>query len=323
MNAEPAPPIRIGVSSCLLGARVRWDGQHKKDAFLVDELARFVEWLPVCPELEVGMGVPRETVRLLRGPRGGTRLVGSDTGADWTARMNAFAEARVKKLPELCGYILKAKSPSCGMERVNLYPDDGGPRAMPTKEGVGLFAATLMRVRPNLPVEEEGRLNDARLRENFIERVFAYARLQALWRQPWKLGALVAFHTAEKMVLLAHHTEGYRALGRLVAEGKRRSPAALRDEYEALFMATLRKLATRGRHANVLQHMLGHLRGRLETRDRDELAGLIDEYRQGLLPLIVPVTLLRHHLGRVQVPTLAGQTYLAPHPKELMLRNRV
>lgn len=327
-NSNGSPPLRIGVSSCLLGVQVRFDGQHKREPFCVEDLAPYVSWVSVCPEVEVGMGVPREPVRLVRGPRSEARMVGNQTGTDWTDRMNAFAERKVESLARanLDGYILKAKSPSCGMERVNLYVPglarDGEPKP-PGKDGVGLFAAALLRRFPNLPVEEEGRLHDPVLRENFIERVFAYQRLRALFRDRWSMGAVVAFHTAHKLALLAHSVDGYRALGRLVAEAKKLPRPELRTRYEAQFMATLTKPASRGRHANVLNHMAGHLRGAVDAADRRELATVIDDYRRELVPLVVPITLIRHHARRHAIAYLLGQTYLDPHPKELMLRNRV
>jgi uncharacterized protein YbgA (DUF1722 family)/uncharacterized protein YbbK (DUF523 family) len=310
------------VSACLLGAKVRFDGQHKRDAFLNEGLAPFVTWVSVCPEVEVGMGIPRPPVRLVRGPAGRSLMLAAPDDADWTDRMEALAAKRAEALArdDLSGFVLKSKSPSCGMERVKLYdaPDAKGPAK---RAGVGLFAAALMRRLPNLPVEEEGRLCDADLRENFLERVFAYARVRRLWTTRWTVGTLVTFHTAHKMQLLAHSTDGYRALGRLVAAAKSLPRAELRERYEADFMAVLAKAATRGRHTNVLQHMLGHLRPSLEDAGKAELLALIDDYRRGLVPLIVPVTLLRHHVNRLGVPYLAGQTYLEPHPKELMLRN--
>jgi uncharacterized protein YbgA (DUF1722 family)/uncharacterized protein YbbK (DUF523 family) len=306
----------------LLGAKVRFDGQHKRDAFLNDGLAPFVKWVAVCPEVEVGMGIPRPPVRLVRGPAGRSLMLAQPDDADWTQRMETYAERRAEALSreDLSGFVLKSKSPSCGMERVKLY-DAPDAKGAPKRTGVGLFARALMDRFPNLPVEEEGRLCDASLRENFLERVFAYARMQDLWRTRWTLGTLVAFHTAHKMQLLAHSTDGYHALGRLVAGGKRLARAELRERYEADFMAVLAKPATRGRHANVLQHMLGHLRPNLDDAGKTELLALIDDYRRGLVPLVVPVTLLRHHVNRLGVPYLAGQTYLEPHPKELMLRN--
>lgn len=317
--------IRVGVSSCLLGQMVRFDGQHKRDAFLVDDLGPHVEWVPVCPELEVGMGVPREAVRLLRDRvAGDVRMVGVKSGEDWTARMQRFAQARVKALEteDLVGFVLKSKSPSCGMARVKLYDPDKSTRA-PDTSGTGLFAAALLARFPNLPVEEEGRLCDARLRENFIERLFAYARLRRLWAGRWTLAALIEFHTAHKMALLAHSTDGYRALGRLVGQGKSLARAELRDRYEAGFMATLARPTTPGRHANVLMHMLGHLSEGIDAGDRQEVLSAIDAHRTGRLPLIVPLTLVAHHARRLETRYLLDQTYLHPHADELQLRNRV
>jgi uncharacterized protein YbgA (DUF1722 family)/uncharacterized protein YbbK (DUF523 family) len=316
--------LRIGVSACLLGQEVRYDGQGKRDAFLVDELAPFVRWVPVCPEVEVGMGVPREPVRLERGPRGRTMMRAIDSGADWTARMSALAARRADALArqDLAGFVLKSKSPSCGMERVKLY-DAAHETAAPRLEGVGLFARALLERLPNLPVEEEGRLHDARLRDNWVERVFAYERVRRLWADRWTVGDLVAFHTAHKMQLLAHSPARYRALGRLVARAKELPRAELRAGYEAGFMGALRELATPGRHANVLEHMLGHLKRSLDAGDKRELLDVIAQHRAGRVPLVVPITLLGHHVRRLAPPNLVGQTYLEPHPRELMLRNRV
>ncbi len=313
--------LRLGVSACLLGDKVRFDGQHKRDAFLADELGALVDWVPVCPEVEVGMGVPREPVRLVA-HRDGPRMLGLESGADWTVRMNRFAAARARALAreELSGFVLKARSPSCGMERVKLYPD-AETRVPMNARGTGLFAAALARQFPNLPIEEEGRLQDARLRESFVERVFAYARLRTLWRGRWTVGGLVAFHTAHKMTLLAHSTDDYRALGRLVAAGKSLPRAALRARYEAAFMATLAKPTSPGRHANVLTHLLGHLKTQLDAGDKQELLALIEEHRRGRLPLVVPRTLLAHHARRLRATYVLGQTYVNPQPEELRLVN--
>lgn len=316
-------PLRIGVSSCLLGNEVRFDGQHKRDAFLVDQLGPFVEYVPVCPEVEVGMGTPRETLRLIRGVS--TKMVAPRSGEDWTARMTAYADQRVAALAGegLSGYVLKKDSPSCGLLRVKRYDaaDDSTTRV--ERDGQGLFAAALARAFPHLPIEEEGRLCDAGLRENFIERVFAYNRLRALWASGWTLRALIAFHTAHKMALLAHDEPGYRRLGHLVGVGSTLERDALRARYEDGFMTALARLATPGRHVNVMTHMFGHFSDKLEPPARHEVLGVIDDYQKGLLPLIVPLTLIRHYVRLLQVSYLEGQTYLDPHPKELMLRNRV
>ncbi|HZY02547.1 MAG TPA: DUF523 and DUF1722 domain-containing protein [Anaeromyxobacteraceae bacterium] len=320
MKRPPGPgEIRIGVSTCLLGRKVRYDGGHKKDAFVTGPLARFVAFVPVCPEVEVGMGTPRESVRLVR-LGGEVRMVGHRSGTDHTDAMRRWSEARVRELEaeDLCGYVLKKDSPSCGMERVKVYA--GGAA---TRTGRGRFAEALMQRMPLLPVEEEGRLNDPRLRENFIERVFAYRRLKDLFAARWTTGDLVRFHTAEKLLLLAHDPAAYRALGRLVAGAKGQPHAEVAGAYGAGFMRGLSKLATPGKHANVLQHMAGYLKDLLPPEEKRELHEAIADYRSGLLPLVVPITLVGHHVRRRRVEYLLGQTYLQPHPKELMLRNHV
>jgi uncharacterized protein YbgA (DUF1722 family)/uncharacterized protein YbbK (DUF523 family) len=335
-------PIRIGVSACLLGREVRFDGQHKRDSFLVDELGPFVEFVPVCPEVEVGMPIPRETLRLVRGDAGSapSHLVGTSSGEDWTSRMTEFSRRRVKQLArlDLSGYVLKKDSPSCGLLRVKRYPaPDAGALSTegsngkgtatkappPQRDGQGLFAAQLQEQLPHLPIEEEGRLCDPRLRENFIERVFAYRRLQTLWRTRWTQRTLIDFHTAHKMALLAHDEAGYRQLGRLVAHGKSLPREELRYRYESGFMTALNKLATPGRQVNVLTHMLGHFSEQLEATARTEILEVIEDHRRGIVPLIVPLTLIRHYVRLLKVEYLSGQTYLDPHPRELMLRNRV
>jgi uncharacterized protein YbgA (DUF1722 family) len=250
-------------------------------------------------------------------------MVTTRTAIDHTEGMNRWSARRLEELardePDLCGYVLKKDSPSCGMERVKTYSDGG----MPERNGRGLYAAALMRRFPTLPVEEEGRLNDPRLRENFIERVFAYRRLKDLFQPGWSLGALVKFHTAHKMALLAHSTTRYNDLGRLVARASGLPKRDLRAEYEAAFMATLQIVSTPRRHTNVLTHMMGHLKKQLDAESKRELLQSIEEYRTGLVPLVVPLTLLRHYVRLHRVEYLAGQTYLEPHPRELMLRNHV
>jgi uncharacterized protein YbgA (DUF1722 family)/uncharacterized protein YbbK (DUF523 family) len=314
------PLIRIGISACLLGEKVRYDGGHKRDVYLVETFGRFVEWVPVCPEVEMGLGTPRETLRLVRiGEE--VRMVMPKSGVDHTEAMRVFAKRRVQTLEreELCGYILKKSSPSCGMERVRVFDSNG----VPAKSGRGLYAEALLAHFPYLPVEEEGRLLDARLRENFIERVFAYRRLRTLFAGHWKLGELVGFHTAHKLLLMAHSPRAYASLGRLVADGKALPRAELRSRYEEEFMRALAEIATPRRQTNVLQHVAGYLRPHLDAASRGELLSLLEDYRQGLVPLIVPVTLVRHYVRRFEIPYLRGQIYLEPHPKELMLRNHV
>jgi uncharacterized protein YbgA (DUF1722 family)/uncharacterized protein YbbK (DUF523 family) len=314
--------LRIGISACLLGEEVRFDGGHKRDSFLTDILGPHVEWVPVCPEVEMGLGTPRETMRLMRSARsdGPLRMVTTRTAIDHTRGMNHWARRRLAELAreDLCGYVLKKDSPSCGMERVKVYNAAG----MSERTGVGLFASALLARFPSLPVEEEGRLNDPRLRENFIERVFAYRRLKDLFSD-WKLHDLVRFHTAHKMAVLAHSTTRYKELGQLVARGSTMKAAALRQAYEGLFMRTLAIVATTRRHTNVLMHMLGHLKKKIDAQSRQELLQSIEEYRREIVPLVVPLTLFRHHVRAQRIEYLAGQTYLEPHPRELMLRNHV
>lgn len=312
--------VRVGISSCLLGRPVRYDGGHKRDDFLVDILGPFVEWVPVCPEVDIGLGTPRPSLRL-EGDAAAPRMIMPSTGVDYTDVMRRYAEKKVAALvrADLCGYVLKKNSPSCGMERVKVYP---APGRMPGK-GTGIFAAVLKEKLPALPVEEEGRLSDAVLRENFIERLFAYRRVKDFFTGRWTVGGLVAFHTAHKFALLAHSTVAYQRLGRLVAGAAKMDRAELREAYEREFMSTLSLPATVKKHTNVLMHMAGHFRGRMDDGSRDELLELINDYRLARVPLVVPITLIRHHVRALGITYLDGQVYLAPHPKELMLRNHV
>jgi uncharacterized protein YbgA (DUF1722 family)/uncharacterized protein YbbK (DUF523 family) len=321
--------IRIGISSCLLGQKVRFDAGHKRDTFLTETLGPYVEWVPVCPEIEVGMGTPREPVHLVRdSARAGAdgepvplRMIAPRSGTDWTDRMTSYSRARVAALAalDLSGYVLKRDSPSCGMERVKVH----APGGMPESSGTGLYAAALLAGMPTLPVEEEGRLSDPPLRENFVECIFAYRRLRTLFAGRWTVGALVRFHTAHELVLLAHQPTAYTALGRLVAQAQGRDRGEVREQYEHAFMAALSRVATPTRHANVLQHIVGYFRDELDGDSRAELLSLIEDHRNGLVPLIVPITLIRHHVRRLRIEYLQGQVYLDPHPKELALRNHV
>jgi len=315
-------PLRVGISSCLLGQEVRFDGGHKRDRFLTDLLADFVEFVPVCPEVEAGLGTPREAIHLEQAVGDGAlRIVGVRSGADHTRVLRKHARARVRALQDagLCGYVLKRASPSCGMERVKVFR----PAGMPSREGRGLFAAELMERMPLLPVEEEGRLNDPPLRENWIERIFAYRRLRNLFAGRLSRRRLVEFHTAHKLQLMAHSPRAYRELGRLVGEARDLPAHELRFRYETGFMEALAQKATPGRNRNVLEHMLGHLRDQLDADTRAEIARSIEDYHARLVPLVVPLSLVAHYVRKLDVAYLRGQVYLQPHPKELMLRNHV
>ena len=323
MNEKTTPqsaPLRLGISSCLLGNKVRFDGGHKRDQFSTEQLGEFVEWVPVCPEVEVGMGTPRPALRLVDTGEG-VRMVEIKSGLEHTAAMEKYSVKRVRTLKELglSGYVLKKDSPSCGMTRVKVY----GKKSMPARNGVGLYAGALMDAYPELPVEEEGRLHDARLRENFIERIFAYRRVCDLFEGRWSAADVVRFHSVHKLQIMAHSTVAYRELGRLVGEIKGAPRAAFRDQYRGGFMAAFALLASRGRNSNVLQHAAGHLKKHLDSASRMELADIVNEYRTGLIPLVVPITLLKHYVRKYEIEYLIGQLFLDPHPKELMLRNHV
>lgn len=319
--ATPPPPkIRLGISSCLLGDAVRYDGQHKLDRYLRDTLGRYVEWVPVCPEVECGLPVPREAMRLVGDPER-PRLVTQRTGVDLTERMLAWAGGRLKALEaeDLCGFVFKSGSPSSGMERVKVYTEKG----MPEKVGVGLFAGAFMSHFPLLAVEEEGRLHDPVLRENFVERIFTYRR----WREAAGTGRgrgnLVDFHTREKLLVLSHSPKHYQELGRLVAAAKDHPAEELYRRYEELLVDALRLKATPRKNANVLQHALGYFKKQLSAGEKQELLEVIEQYRTELVPLIVPVTLVNHYVRKYDQPYLGLQTYLNPHPVELQLRNHV
>lgn len=319
-EADLRPTIRLGISSCLLGEEVRFDGGHKRDAFLTGTVGELVEWVPVCPEVELGLGTPREPVRLVRSS-GEVLLLGTRTSRDHTDAMRDYARRRATELraERLDGYVLKRSSPSCGLYRVKTYDEAG----MPAPGGRGLFAEALVETLPLLPVEEEGRLQDPGLRENFFERVFAHHRWQRLVEEP-SAAALVDFHATHKYVLLAHSPGSFRELGRLVARAGTEDLGTLLETYGAEFMRALSVRSTRARHVNVLQHLLGFLKRTIDDRDRAELVALIEDYRNGLVPLVVPVTLLRHHLLRTDSHEWARrQVYLSPYPRELMLRNHV
>ena len=313
--------LRLGISRCLLGDEVRYDGGHQRDRFLTDVLGRYVEWMPVCPEVEMGMGVPREPIRLV-GRTDAPRLLGVTSNIDHSAAMARFSERKVRELEslDLCGYVFKKNSPTCGMARVRVFTAHG----MPSRTGIGMFARVFMNHFPLTPVEEEGRLQDAALRENFIERVFCYRRWRDLEAASnFGRHALAAFHTRHKLLLMAHDPVRYRALGRLVAGGRGDTAKRLADRYVREFMAALAVKPTTKKHVNVLEHIRGHFTRQLTMEDRKELTSVIEDYRRGLVPLIVPITLMQHYVRRFQIPYLADQVYLNPHPKELMLRNHV
>ena len=313
-------PVRIGISSCLLGERVRYDGGHKRDDYLVDVVGRYVEWVPVCPEVEAGMGTPRETVQLTR-VDGDIRML-TKAGADHTGMVDWFARQRVQSLEraKLSGYILKSRSPSCGMERVPVVQPGGAA----LRNGRGIFARRLMEALPNLPVEEERRLQNPRGRENFIGRVFARYRWLRLVATGLTRESLMSYHRAYKYLLMAHSQEGARRLGRLLAKPELYATTdELADAYLDEFNRVMKRTPSRRNHTNALQHMAGYVSDRLDSRTRRELTRMIQKYREELLPLIVPVVMLRHYVREFDITYLKDQTYLHPFPGELVLLNQL
>lgn len=310
--------IRIGVSACLLGQPVRFDGGHKHDRYLTNTLGEYLDFVPVCPEVESGFSIPRETLRLVGDPEA-PRLVTSRTNIDHTDRMLGWAEKRVRELEaeNLCGFIFKSDSPSSGLMRVKVY----NPKGMAEKKGVGLFARTFTRHFPLLPVEEEGRLNDPVLRETFIEQIFTLKR----WRETLALGQnmknLVDFHTRHKLLMLSHSPANARLMGKLVAVGKQMPIQTVYVQYERLLIETLRMKSTIKKNLNVLEHILGYFKNQLGSDEKQEMLEIFDRYRNAFVPLIVPVTLLNHYVRKTGEPYLKQQVYLNPHPIALKLRN--
>ncbi len=311
--------IRLGISTCLLGKSVRYDGGHKLDHFLAETLGKYVEYVPVCPEVDCGMPVPRESMHL-EGDIESPRLVTTRTGIDKTDQMLNWAGKRVVELEKdrLMGFIFKSDSPSSGMERVKVYKGK-----ISVRKGVGIFARVFMEHFPLLPVEEEGRLHDPVLRENFVERVFALARWRDLLDGDKRLSALVEFHTRHKLLILSHSTRHYQEMGGLVASAKRVPLQKLLDDYQKQFMEALKLRATPSKNANVLMHMAGYFKNQLSSDEKAELLEIIELYRKELVPLIVPITLVNHYVRKYNQPYLRDQYYLNPHPVEMQLRNHV
>jgi len=319
-DLEPSAdaPIKLGISACLLGQTVRYDGGHTHDLYLTDTLGKFVEFVPVCPEVECGLGVPREPMRLVGDPAS-PRLVTTRTGQDLTDRMVRYARERVIQLENeaLCGFIFKTRSPSSGMERVKIYNEKGTP----IKKGVGIFARAFMEHFPLVPVEDEGRLHDPGLREHFIERVFVLKRWRDLMAQRPTRGKIVDFHTRHKLLIMSHSEKHHRELGRLVASAKHFPIKELRDRYCNHLMEALRIRSSVKKHSNVLLHILGYFKKELSRDEKQEALEIIEQYRNGYFPLIVPITLLNHFVRKYDKQYLKEQYYLNPHPLELKLRN--
>ncbi len=312
--------IKLGISTCLLGENVRYDGGHKLDGFLTDTLGQYIEYVPVCPEVECGLGVPRESMHLEGNPDS-PRLVTIRTKQDMTDCMVQWAQKRVIDLEkkDLCGFIFKSDSPSSGMERIRVYNEKG----IPVKKGVGIFARIFMDHFSLLPVEDEGRLHDPELRENFIERIFTLKRWREVLGKKENRGNVVDFHTKHKLLILSHSPKYYQMMGKLVAQAKNLPLKELFQEYQTLLMESLGLKTTPKKNANVLQHMMGYFKEQLSSDEKQELLEVIDLYRKEIIPLIVPITLINHYVRKYDQPYLKKQIYLNPHPLELQLRNHV
>jgi len=317
-EAASSKPL-VGISSCLLGQQVRFDGGHKKDGWITGPLGAFFDFLPVCPEVGIGLGVPRPTIHLVGDPARPRALGSKDASLDVTARLEAFGIAQLPQLEGLSGYILKSKSPSCGMARVPVTSEKG----MPAKVGVGIYARVLLERMPLLPVEEEGRLNDPVLRENFVTRVYVLHRWQQLRVERMTAAKLIDFHSRQKYLVMAHSQAAYQRLGQMLSHLKQVDLEAVADMYVAELMAALARRVTRKRHVNVLHHIMGYFTDHIDAGDKAELLASIEAYRREEVALVVPITLLRHHLRRHPDPYMEKQVYLAPHPEKLALRGAI
>ncbi|WP_020682551.1 YbgA family protein [Marinobacterium rhizophilum] len=315
----PAQPIPVGISACLMGEKVRYNGGHKRSSYCLDVLSECFNFKPFCPELAVGLGVPREPIRLV-GDAASPRALGTrDPSIDVTEPLAAQGRAVAAALPDLCGYIVIKGSPSCGMERVKVYH----PNGMPNGAGRGLFINALMHANPLLPVEEEGRLNDPVLRENFIARVFALHRWKQQVEAEPSYHALLQFHSQSKYLLMAHSYEGYRTLGRYLAEAHSEPIEVAMQTYIRGFMEHMSHCATRNSHVNVLMHVFGYLKKAIDSQCKQEILDSVAEYHRGEVHLVVPLTLLRHYLKRHGSDYIKQQSYLDPHPYKLGLRNYI
>jgi uncharacterized protein YbgA (DUF1722 family)/uncharacterized protein YbbK (DUF523 family) len=313
--------IPVGISSCLLGENVRFDGGHKQHSYVQQTLGEYFEFKPFCPEVAIGLGIPRKPIRLVRHPGSEEiRCVSTvDASKDFTDQLADAARQQTHWQEELCGYILKRGSPSCGMERVKVYSEKG----MPFNDGAGIYAATMMRIFPELPCEEEGRLGDSRLRENFIQRVYVMWRWKQLLESGISVGKLVDFHARHKLIIMSHDQQDYRNLGKLVASIRKENLQELVPVYLADLMKALKKIASVGNHVNVLQHIQGYLKQNLDRDDKQELVQCIEEYRSGIVPLIVPITLLNHHFRRNPNDYIERSWYMKPYPAELSLTSNI
>lgn len=309
----------LGLSSCLNGERVRFDGAHKRDNWLLNQLGQFVEYRTYCPEVAIGLGIPRRPIRLVERD-GQTRVVGvADPSLDVTGPLKDYAHQVLPQLHDISGYVFKSKSPSCGAFRVKRYNDKGHPDG----NAVGAYAEVIAQQMPDLPIEEEGRLCDAVLRENFVNRVFVYQRWRQLLRDGLDAKALIDFHSCHKYLVMAHSQAAYKRMGQMLSHLKGADMQALGAAYQHELMSALKRRVNRARHVNVLQHIQGYLKQHTDAGDRAELQQAIEDYRRGEVPLVVPIRLLRHYFRLHPDDYIARQVYLDPAPASLGLRNHV
>lgn len=312
-----ASKVKLGISACLLGAEVRYNGGHRLSRLCSSNLSEYFDFISVCPEVGIGMPIPREPIRLIGNPLA-PRAVGTvDHSRDVTNALSTYAERMAVELQGISGYIFMQQSPSCGLERVKVYQEGGRP----SEPGRGIFAAAFCARHPDLPVEEDGRLNDPVLRENFITRVYAHAEWQRLLQQGLTRRALIAYHSRYKYLLMATDPLRYKSLGRMLGNIAQHDLGELAPRYFSELMSALKKCATRRTHSNVLQHLNGYLKRALSADEKQEMQQLISQYRDGIVPLVVPMTLLKHHFRRHPDRYIAEQAYMQPHPDPLALRN--
>jgi uncharacterized protein YbgA (DUF1722 family)/uncharacterized protein YbbK (DUF523 family) len=320
IKGKAGEKIKLGISACLMGQNVRYDGGHTHDPFLTQTLGQYVDYLPICPEVECGLPVPREAMRLVGDPSN-PALVTNKTGINITEQMKEWGRNRLDALKNvnLCGFIFKSKSPSSGMERVKVYGENG----IPANVGIGIWARMFMDRFPLLPVEEEDRLHDPMLRENFIQRIFVFKHFQEIRSKGISRGNLVDFHTRHKLLIMAHSPAHYRAIGKFVADSHHHTPEALFDGYAALLNTAMSIRSTTAKNINVLMHIMGYFKKQLSGDEKQEILEIIDQFKNHHAPLIVPITLMNHYVRKYQEPYLKTQVYLTPHPSELGLRNHV
>ena len=308
--------IPVGISSCLLGELVRFDGAHKRDAYIMGTLSEYFAFHSCCPEVAIGLGIPRPPIHLVKVVNE-IRCVGvKDPSLDVTNRLKDYANDQKEVHAGLCGYILKKDSPSCGMERVKVYSSN-----QPHREGLGIYAQEMMKNNPLLPVEEEGRLGDPGLRENFIQRVYVLYRWKVLLAECISPQKLTHFHARHKLIIMSH--TDYRELGHLLAGLTKDNLLQVAEQYISQLMNTLKKVVSRASHVNVLQHIQGYLKKELGAEDKAELCEIIERYRCGEVPLIVPLTMLKHHFRKSPDTYIQESYYMSPYPQELQLINQL